>query len=77
MTLVKNTKSGVHRVHAINALGKPVCGGGHQARVAEWQTDLAEPNCKRCLTILERQSSVRPSTFAPRPSSAPPRRINL
>ena len=70
MTLVKNTKTGTHRVHAINALGKPVCGGGHHARSAEWQTDLAEPNCKRCLAILNRQSQIVNS-------SAPPRRKTL
>lgn len=57
MTIVKNTKTGSHRVHAIGAGGKPVCGGGFQARTAEWQTDLAEPNYKRCAAILQRRAT--------------------
>jgi hypothetical protein len=40
------------RVHATNDAGRPLCGGGHLARLADaWQTDLAAVNCERCLAI--------------------------
>jgi hypothetical protein len=54
--ITKATKNGVHRVHAVNAKGRPVCGGGFQSRQANWQTDLAEPNCEACAAILERRA---------------------
>jgi hypothetical protein len=40
------------RAHVVNENGRPLCGGGFLARLeTAWQTDLAEPNCQRCLAI--------------------------
>lgn len=61
--LVKSTMHGRHRVHASTANHAPVCGGGFQARTANWQEDIGGVTCKRCLTILENRNT-------------PPRRIN-
>jgi hypothetical protein len=54
--ITKNTKSGSHRTHVANSKkrNQPVCGGGNSARSAQWQEVFTEPNCKRCLTIIER-----------------------
>lgn len=43
----------------MNASQAPVCGGGNSARSAEWQTDLGEPNCRRCLAILKRRNQTK------------------
>jgi hypothetical protein len=50
--IVKATNHGRHVVHAMSKAGKPVCGGGNGAKKADWQEDLGEPNCDRCLLIL-------------------------
>lgn len=45
-----------YRTHALSEAGRPLCGGGHNARQENtWQTDLADPDCHRCLTILARR----------------------
>lgn len=53
--VVKNTKTGVHRVHESHDNRRPLCGGGFQARQADWQQDFGECNCKRCLAICKRR----------------------
>jgi hypothetical protein len=55
-SLTKNSKSLSQRTHAATAQHRPVCGGGNGARKAGWQEDFAAPNCKRCLTILDRRA---------------------
>ena len=44
------------RVHVAKGL-RPLCGGGKGARLANWQWDLGDHNCKRCKAILERSKS--------------------
>lgn len=51
------TKSEQHRVHAVRADGKPLCGGGHRAKSAPaWQDDIGPVNCASCLGIMERRA---------------------
>ena len=52
-SITKSTKTGLHRVHAVNANHAPICGGGNSARSAQWQEVIIEPDCRRCLKILE------------------------
>jgi hypothetical protein len=56
MNIIKNTKRGCHRIHVLNGL-VPLCGGGHGARAAQWQEVILEPDCKRCLAILEKRNN--------------------
>ena len=52
------------RAHAIAENGRPLCGGGNGARIVRlWQSDLAEPNCERCLAILARRANQPSHTF--------------
>ena len=55
MNITKNTKRGCRRVHILNGL-VPLCGGGHGARAAQWQEIILEPDCKRCLAIIEKRN---------------------
>ncbi len=50
--ITKATQHGRHVAHATNADGNAVCGGGNGAKKANWQQDLGEPSCARCLLIL-------------------------
>jgi hypothetical protein len=46
-------KTVTHKVHAINRAGRPICGGGRNARAAAaWQTDIGPVTCEHCLAII-------------------------
>jgi hypothetical protein len=51
MSTLTRDKKRVRR-HAIREDGRPLCGGGHGARTAQFQEDLADDiNCAACLKI--------------------------
>jgi len=63
MNAVKSTKTGKHRVHLMDlkhtgGTPVPLCGGGHQARSAQWQETILECDCKRCASILARKQTA-------------------
>lgn len=52
------------RVHATTDDGRPLCGGGHQAKAASaWQTDLAAVTCERCRAIEQNRATPPPSLY--------------
>ncbi len=70
VNITKNTKTGHHRVHAGNANGAPVCGGGNSARSAQWQQVIIEPDCQRCAQILIRKNQPKEPNVTSHESSA-------
>jgi hypothetical protein len=46
-------KTEQHKVHAVNRAGRPICGGGRNARAATaWQGDIGPVTCEHCLAII-------------------------
>jgi hypothetical protein len=54
--LTKERSHGKHRTHVMNTNGAPVCGGGNSARNTQWQEVFTDPDCNRCLIIIERRN---------------------
>lgn len=55
MSTISKAVRGKVRRHAVADNGKPICGGGHGAKQADYQIDLGDDvDCEPCLTILEK-----------------------
>ena len=51
-------KSELHKVHAVNHAGRPLCGGGRNWKShGRSQLDLGPVNCAACLAIMERRAA--------------------
>lgn len=57
IAITKGSKAGGHRVH-IRQADAPLCGGGHQAKSAQWQETIEEPDCFACLLIQKQRRTA-------------------
>lgn len=58
-TLTRDTNRA--KRHIAGADGRPLCGGGHGARSAQFQVDLGDDvNCAQCSVIDYRQRNTPP-----------------
>lgn len=53
------TKGDRHVIHQSTDGNSPRCGGGHQAKTSQWQTDIGPANCQACDLIARGQNNLR------------------
>jgi len=66
--ITKERKHGRHVVHSSTAAGRPVCGGGNAGRTAVWQEVIIDPDCKRCLAILNKRKAQNETNIQTTPA---------